>query len=59
VISDGYHGRSEIALPSLSERESKKKTIWAYLGIYNVNIVKTRFSFLIAKLGDKLIVDLF
>jgi len=38
VISDGYHGCLEIALPNLSERESKKKQfgkygLRAYLGI--------------------------
>ena len=60
MISDGYHGRSEIALPNLSERESKKKQfgeygLRAYLGRYNVNIAKTSFSFLTDKLGDKLV----
>ena len=30
VISDGYHGRSEITLPNLSEQESKKKQFGEY-----------------------------
>ena len=62
MISDGYHGRLEIALPNLSERESKKNQfgkygLRAYLGRYNVNIAKTSFSFLADKLGDKLVPD--
>ena len=62
MISDGYHGRSEIALPNLSEREGKKKQIGqydlrAYLGRYNVNIAKTNFSFLTDNLGEKLVQD--
>ena len=60
MISDGYHGRSEIALPNLSERESKKKQfseygLRAYLGGFYVNIAKTSFSFLTDKLGVKLV----
>ncbi len=62
MISDGYHGHSEIALPNLSEREGKKKQIGqydlrAYLGRYNVNIAKTSFSFLTDNLGDKLVIS--
>ena len=62
MISEGCHGHSEIALPNLSERESKKNQfgedgLGAYLGRYNVNIAKTSFSFLIDKLGDKLVLE--
>ncbi len=63
MISDGYHGCSEIALPNLSGWESKKKQLSeyglrVYIGGYYVNIAKTSFSLLTDKLGVKVVIFL-